>query len=181
MLEITIPEAEYFNEELNEFISIKEQKLRLEHSLVSISKWESKWKKPFMSEKTKRTKEEVLDYFRCMTINKDVNPLVYEYMPIEIFDQINAYIQDPQTATWISDIEGENGSREIITSELIYYWMIEANIPLECERWHLNRLITLIRIFSIKKGPQKKMSKGEIMARNRMLNEQRRAKMKTKG
>lgn len=180
MLEIEVPTVEMFDENTNEFYNIKGANLQLEHSLISISKWESKWKRPFMSDGPKNV-EETLDYFRCMTINKKIDPLVYKALNAQQIKEINEYIDDPMTATWINDRNGKAGSREIITTEIIYYWMIKANIPLECEKWHLSRLMMLIRVFSIKDGPQKKMSKMETLQRNKELNEQRRAMLNSKG
>lgn len=180
MLEIVVPETELYDEKNEEFISIKEHTLQLEHSLISISKWESKWRKPFMEKKPPKTPEQFLDYIKCMTINRNVNPLVYNSLTQKNLEDITNYIEKSQSATWFNDIDSDR-SREIITSEIVYYWMIKANIPFECARWHFSRLITLIRIFSIKEGPQKKMSKSEILARNRALNEQRRAELNSKG
>lgn len=181
MLEIEVEGVEMFNEETNEFFTSKGGTLQLEHSLISISKWESKWKKPFMVENPPKTREETLDYIRCMTINKKVNPDIYLGLTAEQLRAINDYISDPMTATTFNEYNNNVPSREIITSELVYYWMMKANIPMECEKWHINRLITLIRVFSIKDAPKKKMSKSEIMARNKELNDQRRAKYNTKG
>ena len=181
MLEIEVAPFEMFNEETNEFFYTKECTLQLEHSLISISKWESKWKKPFMVKEPPKTSEEILDYIRCMTINKKVNPNVYFGLNKKQMTEIEDYISDSMTATTFNEFNAGAPSREIITSELIYYSMIKNGIPLECEKWHINRLITLIRVFGIKDAPRKKMSKGEIMARNRELNAQRRAKYNTKG
>ena len=179
MLEITIPASEIFNEETSEFIQIKEQKLRLEHSLVSLSKWESKWCKPFLTKESK-TYEESTDYIRCMTITQNVDPKVYNNIPIDIISKVNAYIDAPMTATTIND-RNQKKNREIVTAEIIYYWMIEFGIPFECQKWHLNRLITLITVCNIKQSPQKKMSKSEILAANKKLNDARRKKYNTRG
>lgn len=175
MLEITIPKQEYFDEGCGEFVYIPEQHLTLEHSLVSLSKWESKWHKPFLQEESK-TIEESLDYIRCMTINKNVNPLAYRGITPVLFKQINDYIDAPMTATWFSKEQSKGSKSEVITSELIYYWMIALQIPVEFEKWHLNRLITLIKVCNIKNAPPKKMSRREIMERNRRLNSARKKK-----
>ncbi len=180
MLCITVPAAEYFDEKNYVFINIKEQKLQLEHSLVSLSKWEAKWHKPFLSDESK-TIEESVDYVRCMTITQNVNPLVYNNIPAELFDKINAYIGDSMTATWFGGENRKTPRREIITAELIYYWMISFNIPMECQKWHLNRLVTLIRICGIKNAPPKKMGKRAIMEQNKALNAARTKKYNTKG
>ena len=182
MLKITIPSIELFDETNQEFITTKEQTLQLEHSLVSLSKWESKWCKPFLSQDT-RTVEETIDYIRCMTITQNIDPVVYNNISNEIIEQINDYIDAPMTATWFSEDRKGKGktSSEQITSELIYYWMISLNIPFECQKWHLNRLLTLIRICNIKNQPEKKMSKKAILSQNAALNAARRKKMNTKG
>ena len=180
MLKVTIPETEYFDEAKQEFVSTRETTLQLEHSLVSISKWESKWKIPFLG-KDKKTAEQTLDYIRCMTITQNVNPLVYNAIPPSVLDEIDAYLEDSKTATWFSNREPKGSSREIITSEVIYYWMLSQQIPLECEKWHLNRLLTLIRVFNEKNNPGKKMSRKDILSQNYALNAMRKQKMNTHG
>lgn len=179
LLQVTIPAFEKYDETTNTFSYVKEQKLSLEHSLVSLSKWESKWKKPFIS-KDPKSKEESIDYVRCMTTNKNVNPDVYYNIPADIFKEIEEYISDPMTATWIRETP-QSGGRQIITSELIYYWMVSYQIPFECQKWHLNRLIMLIRVCDEKNKQPKKMSKREILSRNAALNAARRAKYNTRG
>ena len=179
MLVITVPERELFNDLTQQFIKTKEQTLQLEHSLVSLSKWESKWNKPFLG-KEEKTAEETIDYVRCMTITQNVSPLVYYSLSKKNLNDINKYIEAPMTATTFSD-NRNTPNREIITSELIYYWMISLNIPMECQKWHLNRLLTLIRVCNIKNSPPKKMSKNEIMNRNRALNAARRKRLNSKG
>ena len=180
MLNIVIPASEYFDESTNTFVFFKETRLQLEHSLVSISKWEAKWHKPFLDMKPK-TAEECLDYIRCMTITQNVDPSVYTRIPADVFEKVNAYIEAPMTATWFSDKKKNGGSREVVTSEIIYYWMFSLNIPMECQKWHLNRLLTQIRVVNLKNAPQKKMSRKEIMSRNRALNAQRRQSLNSKG
>lgn len=179
MLKITIPEQEAFDENKNEFINIPEQHLQLEHSLVSLTKWESKWMKPFLSKDIK-TDEETIDYIRCMTLTQNVNPIVYSHLPYEVLNDIKEYIEAPMTATTINDYTSAKNN-EVITSEVIYYWMIALNIPFECQKWHLNRLLTLIRVCSIKNGGSKPMSKTEILRQNKALNDARRAKYHSKG
>lgn len=180
MLQITIPGREFFDEETQTFFSTKEQTLQMEHSLVSLSKWEAKWNKAFLG-KQEKTPEEILDYFRCMTITKNVDPQVYNFLTQEQIDQINEYINAPMTATYFSNNKNGPISRETITSELLYYWMIAFNIPFECQKWHLNRLITLIRVCDVKSSGGKKMSKADIAKRNASLNAARRAKLRTRG
>lgn len=179
MLKVLIPACEQYNELTNEFFTIPAQELVLEHSLVSISKWEMKWHKPFIDENPK-TQLESEDYIKCMTLTQNVDPRVYANIPADIYKQISDYIDNPATATKFSKNNGPK-SREIVTSELIYYWMVALNIPFECQKWHLNRLLTLIRVCNIKNAPAKKMSKSEIMAQNRALNESRKKKYNTKG
>ena len=181
MLTITIPiSPEGWDEAKQEFVEPKYQTIQLEHSLVSLSKWESKWQKPFFSTKG-QTEEETLDYIKCMTLTKNVDPDVYNHLTIENIKAVKEYIDAPMTATTFSKDDKGSKNREIITSELIYYWMIASNIPFECQKWHLNRLITLIRVCSIKNTPPKKRSKRDIMSRNAALNASRRKQLNTKG
>lgn len=179
MLYITVPEAEYFDDLKEEFIYVKETTLCLEHSLVSLAKWESKWNKPFLSN-TNKTDEEIVDYIRCMTITQNVNPLVYLGLTRANYSQINEYIDAPMTATWFSNKQKQSRQREIITAEIIYYWMVSLNIPFECQKWHLNRLLTLVRVCNEKNNPQK-MSRKEQIAQQRELNAARKKQMNTKG
>ena len=155
MLKIVIPTQEHFDEINNVFFETKEQPLQLEHSLVALSRWESKWKKPFLAD-TKQSFEEMIDYVRCMTITQNVDPDIYNYMPLPLFHEITQYIDDTMTATVVQEISKPVGKPETITSELIYFWMVNFRIPFECQKWHLNRLLTLIRICSIKNAPTDK-------------------------
>lgn len=181
MLTIEVPiTPEGWDEEKQEFVEPRCETLQLEHSLVSLSKWESKWKKPFYS-KREATSEELMDYVRCMTLTKDVDPDVYDHLTKENIEDVRKYIEDSMTATTFSDKGFGQNNRETITSELIYYWMIASNIPFECQEWHLNRLITLIRVCSIKNTPPKKRSKRDIMSRNAALNAARRKQLNTNG
>lgn len=176
MLEITIPGAELWDEENQQFIYIKEQTLRLEHSLVSLSKWESKWCKPFLS-KSDKTLEETIDYIKCMTLTQNVDPIVYSCLTQDNITKINEYIQAPMTATTFMEDKNGRPSRETVTSELVYYWMIALQIPVEFQKWHLNRLLTLIRVCNVKNQPPKKMTKAE----RSKLNAARRKKLGTRG
>lgn len=181
MLTITFPEEERWDDDLQEFIYYKAQTLNLEHSLVSLSKWESKWNKPFLT-KDPHTYEESIDYFKFMTVTPNVDPDIWKRVTVEQIKQINDYIDAPMTATWFNEKEGQGRrSNEQVTSEIIYYWMIALNIPFECQKWHLNRLLTLIRVCNIKNTPPKKMSKSEIMSKNKALNAARRARSGSKG
>lgn len=183
MLQITIPETkELWDEKKQEFVSMPEVTLHLEHSLISLSKWESKWHKSFFT-KEEMTNEQTLDYIRCMTLSPKNLPIdVYYRLSQKNVDAILAYIHDPMTATTFNEKDNRKGfGKERITSELIYYWMIALQIPVEFEKWHLNRLITLIRVCEIKNTPPKKMSKREIMSRNAALNAARRKQLGSKG
>lgn len=179
MLKIIIPGMEYYDEKENEFVYHKDQVLQLEHSLVSISKWEAKWHKPFLSDKEKTT-EEILDYVRCMTITQNVSLDTYTRLTESNLLDINSYIENSMTATTFAN-EKRSGGKEIITSEIIYYWMIAFNIPFECQKWHLNRLLTLIKVCNIKNNPPKKMSRNEVLNRNKALNAARKKELNTKG
>lgn len=180
MLNIVIPETEYWDESKNEFITIKECTLQLEHSLLSLSKWESKWCKLFLS-KEQKTYEETIDYIKCMTINQNVSPDVYTRLTKENIDEINEYIAAPMTATTVSNTGTGRGSGEQVSSELIYYWMISLNIPFECQKWHLNRLLTLVKVCNVKNEPPKKMGKRALASRNASLNAARRKQLNSKG
>lgn len=181
MLQITIPAAEAWDETRQEFVSVKEQTLQLEHSLVSLSKWESRWHKAFLS-KNDKTEEELRDYIRCMTLTQNVNPDAYQFLTNENLSQIKAYIDDPMSATVINSTpSGNKSSREVVTSELIYYWMIALNIPPEYQKWHLNRLLKLIEVCNVKNAPPRKRSKSEIMRSNAALNAARRKQYGSRG
>lgn len=180
MLRITIPAVEQWDEIKQEFVSTKEQTLSLEHSLVSLSKWESKWCKAFLT-KQEKTLEETLDYIKFMTITKNIDPEVYNYLTNRNIIEINEYIEAPMTATYFSDEKISKTNRELITAEIIYYWMIALNIPFECQKWHLNRLLALIKVCNIKNQPPKKRGKKEIMSRNNTLNAARRKQLNTRG
>lgn len=180
---ITIPEQELFVPP-DRFITLKETTIKIEHSLVAIAKWEAKWHVPFLDDKSEKTNDMMIDYIRCMTISQNVNPMIYEHMPPEVLQEINDYIDNPMTATWFND-QGKRGGRgEVVTSELVYYWMIAQNIPPEYDKWHFNRLMTLIRVCSEKNSQStngKKMSKGKILSQNRALNAARRKASGSKG
>lgn len=180
MLQIILNDGEQWDEEKQEFVSGKSHVLQLEHSLVSLSKWESKWGKPFLTSKDKSA-EEILDYIKCMTITQNVKPEIYNMLNNSNIEQINQYIGSPMTATYFSDNSAKKSNNEIVTSELIYYWMIALNIPFECQKWHLNRLLTLIKVCNIKNQPPKKMSRRELMSRNAALNASRRKQYNTRG
>ena len=184
MKEIFIPEQELYNDSTAEFIQIKNTTLQLEHSLISLKKWEQKWHKPFLKKEDK-TVEEIVDYIQCMTLNgKSVDPIVYKYLPTNAIEEVTEYIKDPMSATWFSDnslMGAQKNPNEIVTAEIIYYWMISLNIPVEFEKWHLNQLLTLIKVVSIKNSPKKKMPRREAAQQRAALNAARRAKYNSKG
>lgn len=184
MLKITIPSGKGWNSVTEEFVENKNPiTLSLEHSLVSISKWESKWHKPFLGEE-KKTQEELIDYVRCMTLTQNVPDEAYYFLSQDNFKQVNNYIENPMTATTFTDNRVNttiSRKRETLTSELIYYWMVSYQIPIECQKWHLNRLITLIRVCNIKNDTGKKMGRRDSAMSNKVLNEARRKKFNTRG
>lgn len=184
MLKVTIPKRELFDEANEKFIYFDGCELQLEHSLISLAKWESRWHKPFL-DKLDKSNLEVIDYIRCMSLTKNVDPKVYNYIPQDVLQEIFDYIADPMTATQF----GGNGSlepgasrkKEVITAEVVYYWMITLGIPMQCEKWHLNRLLTLIRVINIKSSKPTPMSKKDLLSRNRKLNQARRHKHGSRG
>lgn len=180
MIEISVPNTELINDRTGEFSKIHAQTLKLEHSLVSISKWEAIYKKPFLSQDPK-TDNEILKYLKCMTITQNVDETVYRALSKTQLKEIGDYIRDPMTATTISNAEGKAPSRQILTSELIYYYMVAYGIPFDCEKWPLNRLLTLIRICNDKNSPKKKMGKKDLAISNTSLNAARRARSGSRG
>lgn len=180
MLLITIPAMEAWDERTMEFISTEEIVLELEHSLSSMYKWESKWNKPFLS-KHEMTNSEVVDYVRCMTLTPNISPEVYNFLTNDNFIQIDEYIKAPMTATTFSKDKSSKPNREVITAEVIYYWMTSLGIPFECQYWHLNQLLTLIRVSSIKNSPPQKRSARDIMRSNAALNAARKKQLNTRG
>lgn len=188
MLLIKVEKQDLWDSETERFKTLKTDcTLQLEHSLISISKWESKWKKPYLETDTRKAKtfEELKDYVRCMTIN-GVPDEVYDFLKREDYVKISEYINDPHSATWFNKANEKKSfgkkTPETLTSELIYYYMIANEIPWEAQKWHLNRLLTLIRICGDKNsGPNRKMSKKDILGRNASLNKARRAASGSKG
>lgn len=184
MLQLAIKETELFDEKAQKFIKVRAQLLQLEHSLISISKWESKWHRPFLD--TKMTPEQTIDYIRFMTITQNVDPMVYQNITQEDVKKVIEYINDPMTATTISDKnttgKTSRGRKQILTNELVYYYMTAYNIPFDpCQKWHFNRLLTLIRVCDEKNQAPKNMSKRQTAMQNRSLNAARRARMHTRG
>ena len=179
MLTIEVQMQEGFDEETEKFVPFETFRLELEHSLASLSKWESFFKKPFLSPAPKTT-EEILWYVMAMVITPEVPPEVFTKLTNENFDEINAYITDSMTATTFSDAGPSRGGG-LPTAEVIYYLMVTYGIPFECQHWHLSRLLTLIRVCNQKNAPQKKMSHAEAARRQRELNAERRKKLGTSG
>ena len=179
MLQLKITTAEGFDEATSEFVSADGAVLELEHSLVSVSKWESKWEIPFLGSEAK-TDDQVLDYVRMMFSGAEFPEQLLPHFTAENYTQINDYINAKMSATWFREVR-QPPSQEVVTSELIYYWMIALGIPFECQNWHLNRLLTLIKVCNIKNSPDKKMSQREIAQQNRDLNAQRQRELGTSG
>jgi hypothetical protein len=190
MLKITVPGNEYWDPYKEEFITLPSTDLTLEHSLLSVSKWEEKWHRSFLNDGPK-TEEEFLDYIRCMILEEDYDSKVLRGLSIANVQKIKEYLMDSHTATWFgktnSYLDGEAKTkkppkaRDVITSELIYYWLVALQIPFECERWNLNRLLTLVRVCNEKNTPPKKMSKKQLLSRNAALNEARRQQLNSRG
>ena len=176
------PEDGLYDPVSEEFINIKPQTIVIEHSLLSVRKWEAKWKVPYLTPEPK-TAEQIIDYIKCMTITQNVDPNVYLFLTKEIVDEIIAYIQDPMTATTFTERQRRmcGAAKETVTAELIYYWMISYQIPMECQKWHLEQLMTLIKVFDVKNTPAKKMSRGEAYSRNKAINAANRARFHSKG
>lgn len=180
MLQVTVPAFEAYDSDKNLFINFKEQTLAFEHSLLSISKWEAKWCKPYLA-KDPKTLEETVSYLQFMCLTPNVNPIVFRALPADVINEIRDYIEKPKTATKISSKGRGPRNAQVMTSELLYYYMIANEIPFECQKWHLSRLITLINICQEKNAPKKKMKKGDILRQNAALNAARRAKTGSKG
>lgn len=181
MLDITIPATELFIPLKNEFMEIAEQKIVLEHSLVSVSKWEAKWHKPFINPGYQMTLDELYSYIECMCVTKNMSTTSLRLITPTDIERIKEYINDPMTATTITTANSSKKNGKFITNEEIYYMMFSYQIPKECEKWHLNRLMTLLEVFAAKNNSDQKMSKAEIYKQNAQLNAARRAKWNTKG
>lgn len=179
MLEITVPENEIYNSTTNTFVTVPSCVITLEHSLISVAKWESKWRIPYLSAK-KRTGRQELDYIRCMAVGPVKDKHVFEVLSAENISQIREYIDEPMTATTFTKSE-RPASKDVVTSEVLYCRMFANNIPMECQKWHLNRLLTLIRVCDASAGPRQKMTKRQTATRYAEQNALRRAKYNTRG
>jgi hypothetical protein len=182
IINVALESNESFDDAKNEFVTVvtRSQRLQLEHSLVSLSKWESNWEKPFLSSDDK-SNEEILWYVRAMVVGSEIPEEVFAKLSDEDYEAINAYINKKMTATWFTELPNQPQSKEVMTAELIYYLMIAMNIPAEFQYWHLNRLLTLIRVCSVKNAPPKKMSRRELAEQQRRLNAERKARFGTSG
>lgn len=180
MLRITIPDKEYWDGAKEIFVYKKGCTINLEHSLVSLSKWESRFNKPFLT-KEEKTMEETVEYIKCMTLTQNVDPDVYNELTLDNYREIERYIESPMTATVFSKEQNRKTGGEQVTSELIYYWMVALNVPFECQKWHLNRLLTLIKVCNIKNSSPERKSTRDIMKRNSALNAARRKRYNTRG
>ena len=181
MLQLQVPGREFFDERTQTFFETKPCVLKLEHSLLSISKWESKWHKPFLTPPDDKpiSRVEMMDYIHCMSLSPNVDKEVILSLTNSDIDKITDYIQNPMTATTFVERK-KHYKKEIITSEIVYYWMVMYNIPFECEKWHINRLITLVRVCASKMNAEK-MSRKDLYAQNRAINAARRKRLGTKG
>jgi hypothetical protein len=178
MLQLKLSKSRFFNETTEEFINFEPVTIKLEHSLISIQKWEAKWHKSFLS--SEHTAEEMLDYFRCMSLDPNIDPNFTLRLTQKEINQIQEYMQNPMTATTFGNQRPQVGPNRIVTAEIIYYWMTGLNIPFDCAKWHINQLMTLIKVCSIKSNPQK-MSKKEAGAQRAALNKARRAQLGSSG
>lgn len=181
MLTIVVEPVELFDDEKQQFLTTEALTFDLEHSLVSLSKWESIWEKPFLGPDDKTT-EETFSYIECMCLTEGIPPETFRMLSAKNVQLVNEYVNKKMTATWFNKKQaGPPSRRETITAEVIYYWMVAQSIPIETEAWHLNRLLTLIQVTSEKNAPKKKMSRREAAQQQRMLNQQRQAKFNTQG
>lgn len=180
-IKLVIKANEFWDFNKEEFINTEDTIIHIEHSLAAIAKWEGRWKKSFFSN-TALTGDELLDYIRCMTIEEDIPSYVYMSLSQENLETIKSYLEDPMTAAWFKE-QPKSGKSvgSTLTAEIIYYYMVELGIPFECENWHFNRLMTLIRVCSEKQAVPKKMAKKDIFSQNAALNAQRKARLKTRG
>lgn len=180
MYRLVLPSSEYFDSVNNEFITVPGKTYKLEHSLISVSKWEAKYHRPFLSPtKGPNTRQEVLDYISCMSISEEIDPMILRSMSNAKVQEVMEYINNPMTATTFNEKNSNRrkaASNTFMTSEVIYWQMASFGIPYECEKWHLNRLLTLIRVCDEKGQPAKKMSQNDILRQYAGVNAKRRRK-----
>jgi len=180
MLTIIIPEQENYDEATQKFVIAPSVTVQIEHSLASLSKWEGIWEKPFLSDVPKTSKE-AGSYIECMVVNT-IPEGTLSRLTSSDKSKISKHIEAKMTATWFSNIANRPPSREIITAEIIYFWLVTLTIPFDpCQDWHLNRLLALVKTCNLKNAPPKKMNTSDAMARQRELNAQRQAQLQTKG
>ena len=181
MLLINVPSVDLFDETKQEFVTFNGEALMLEHSLVSLSKWESLTEKPFLGPEDK-TREDTIEYIKLMTLSPVNSPEIYKHLSSENFQEISAYIDAKMTATWFATAPPSRATADIITAEIIYYWMIALQVPFECQHWHLSRLLTLIKVLNLKNAPEKttRPTQNDVAAR-RALNDARLAKSNNAG
>jgi len=180
MLAITVPELESYDEASSRLIKSESYTFQLEHSLASLSKWESEFERPFLTDGPK-TPEETIAYVKCMTLTDGVPESIYTRLSSENYVQINNHINAKMTATWFNDRPQPGRGREVITSEVIYYWLTSYNIPFECDQWHLNRLLALVKVANAKNAPKKKMGRRDMLAQRDQINAARKAQAQSKG
>ena len=180
MLIVSLPEVEGFDEETQSFVSLPGGELHLEHNLIALSKWESITHKHLIGNEDV-SPEEMLLYIECMITDEEYDRELLDRLPASEIERVSNYMADTKTATTFVNKGDKDGSGEYTSSELIYYWMIACQIPFECETWHLSRLLTLIRVCNEKNQPEKKMSRSDILSRNRDLNRARRQALGSKG
>lgn len=182
MLELHLPETEFFDRANSKIIRVPEVTLHLKHSLLTLSKWETIWEIPFLGE-GKKTTEQLYSYVNIMA-GGDLDELTLSRLTSEHYEKLNAYLSSKQSATWFSESPNQRRSTQTVTSELIYFWMTTYNIPFECENWPFPRLMNLIRIASIKNDPdagKKKRNKSQMLSERAMLNKKRREQYGTTG
>lgn len=186
MIQIVVPKGEVFDNTNQLFRRVtKDTTLQLEHSLISLQKWEAKWHVPFLSSKEK-TLEQTIDYIRCMCLTPNVKEDVFYCIPTTEMVRIADYIDDPMTATTVRHRGKPGGAKKkkIVTAEVIYYWMVALNIPTEYRKWHLNQLLMLIQVINAEnesQNPKNKRKKHEILADYRAINEANKKLYNTKG
>lgn len=179
---------ELFDEETNTFLHPVGKKLHLEHSLLSISKWEAEWEIPFLN--TDKTSEQSLSYIKCCVLDDDFDELLLNTLSDKNILDFNAYLSKGMTAKKIIDLRSSlsqkrksrrPASQKALTSEDIYYSMIQFHVWKECEEWPLQRLLSLLQLCSLKSNSTGEMSKSDQAKFYREENARRKAKYHTNG